>query len=303
MVSNSSVNAAWKSYTPDLSVLLRSKPGLYQGRSLDDRNPATIEALMPLWQWAYDHYFWVQSDGWEKVPAGQVLIVGSHNGGIAAPDMHMAIYDWMRHFGPQRPVYGLMHRYIWDILPGFSQIATQVGALRAESRLALAAFQRGASVLVYPGGGQDVFRPHHQRNQICFAGRTGFIKLALRVGVPIVPLISWGAHDTLFVFGNFYEEAKAFHQKLGLPWLVDNIDPEIFPIYFGLPWGLTIGPLPNLPWPHPMRLRMCEPIVFERTGRAAATDAAYVQQCCDRVYQAMQSELTQLAAEAESATR
>ncbi|WP_353259025.1 lysophospholipid acyltransferase family protein [Prochlorothrix hollandica] len=272
----------------------------FQGYSLDDRDPAVIEALMPYWQWAYDHYFQAQSDGWHQIPDGQVLLVGSHNGGLAAPDMHLSIYQWMRHFGPDRLTYGLMHPHMWTALPHFAQLATQVGAIRATSRLALAAFQRGASVLVYPGGGQDVFRPHHQRDQIYFAGRTGFIKLALRTEVPIVPVVSWGAHDTLFVLGDFYEQAKEWHQRLGLPWFFFGIDPETFPIYVGLPWGLALGPLPNIPWCHPIRIRVGQPITFSRYGRDAACDLDYVAECCDRVRQAMQQDLTALAIAAQA---
>jgi 1-acyl-sn-glycerol-3-phosphate acyltransferase len=276
-----------------LSVLWNPQRDRYQGYSLDERDPATIAAMMPFWEWSYRHYFRVESDGWEHIPPDQVLLVGSHNGGLAAPDMHMAIYDWMRRFGTDRLTYGLMHPLMWRVLPPIAQLATQVGAIRANSRMALAAFRRGASVLVYPGGGQDVFRPHTDRQKIYFAGRTGFIKLALRVGVPIVPVVSWGAHDTLFVLGNFYEQMQTLH-RWGMPWVFD-LDPEVFPVYFGLPWGVALGPWPNIPWPVPMRLRVGRAIVFDRVGREAACDQAYVDACCDRVRCQMQQDLDDLA--------
>ncbi|MGB6017079.1 MAG: glycerol acyltransferase, partial [Nodosilinea sp.] len=70
------------------------------GWSLDRRDPHFIKAFQPLWGWFYEHYFQVQTEGWEQIPAGQVMLVGSHNGGLAAPDMFMMIYDWVRRFGP-----------------------------------------------------------------------------------------------------------------------------------------------------------------------------------------------------------
>ena len=264
----------------------RNRPGW----SLEERDPEVIELLLDQWEWIYRYYFRVTTDGWHHIPAeGQVLLVGSHNGGLAAPDMVMMMYDWFRRFGTQRPVYGLMHPMIWKLNWDLAQLAVKTGAIAAHPKMAIAALNSGASLLVYPGGAQDVFRPYYLRNKIHLAGRKGFIKLALRYQVPIIPLISVGAHDTLFVLEDCYEQAKKLHEW-GMPWLFDS-DPEVFPIYFGLPWGLAIGPLPNIPLPMPIHTRVCAPIVFERYGREAAGDRHYVDACYDQVCNQMQLEL------------
>lgn len=270
----------------------------YQGWSLDERDRTTIESLLPFYDWVYHHYFQVETSGWQHVPAEPVLFVGSHNGGLAAPDMHMLIYDWYRRFGYDRPVYGLMHPAIWEVFPPLAQTAVKCGAVRAHPKMAIAALRRGASVLVYPGGAQDTFRPYAMRDRIYFAERKGFIKLALREEVPIVPTISWGAHDTLFVLQDCYAQAKQLH-ALGLPWLF-NIDPEVFPIYVGFPWGLSIGPLPNLPWPHKIYTQICPPIRFERYGRKVLADEDYIDDCYRQVVQQMQAALDELVANVRS---
>nr|MDJ0682146.1 glycerol acyltransferase [Xenococcaceae cyanobacterium MO_167.B52] len=123
----------------------------------------------------------------------------------------------------------------------------------------------------------------------------GFIKLALRQKVPIIPIISTGAHDTLIVLADFYEQAQQLH-RWGMPWLL-NLDPQVFPIYLGLPWGLAIGPLPNIPLPVPIRLRVCPPICFEKYGKKAASDRDYVASCYQLVVSQMQQELDNLIAE------
>jgi 1-acyl-sn-glycerol-3-phosphate acyltransferase len=269
------------------------------GWSLDEREPQTIESLLSIGAWLYDYYFPVTSDGWQHVPQeGAALFVGSHNGGLAAPDMVMAMVDWFRRFGTDRLAYGLMHPTVWQAYPGLAQLAVKFGAIQAHPKMAIAALQRGASVLVYPGGAQDTFRPHSQRHQIQLWGRKGFIKLALREEVPIIPIISTGAHDTLLVLGDFYQQVKQLHEW-GMPWLL-GIDPEVFPIYLGLPWGLAVGPLPNIPLPIPIYLRVCPPIVFERYGREAASDRDYVDACYARVCQEMQEALDRLASAARS---
>ncbi|MEG3987387.1 lysophospholipid acyltransferase family protein [Microcoleus sp. Pol7_A1] len=266
----------------------------FDGLSLDDRNPDFIQLLLPIWEWLYRYYFRVQSDGWHHVPAsGKMLVVGSHNGGIAAPDMFMFLYEWFRRYGTERLAYGLMHPTVWQVSPDVASMAVQCGALKAHPKMAIAALRKNAPVLVYPGGAQDVFRPHHLRDRIYFAGRKGFIKLALREEVPIVPIISHGAHDTLIVLADLYEQAKQLHE-LGMPWLF-GIDPVVLPVYLGLPWGLSIGPLPNLPLPVQIRTRVCEPIVFERYGSEAARDRDYVDACFERVTAQMQEQLDCLA--------
>jgi 1-acyl-sn-glycerol-3-phosphate acyltransferase len=263
---------------------------------LEARDPQFIESCMPYWEWLYRYYFRVTTDGWHHIPSqGRVLLVGSHNGGLAAPDTHMMMYDWFRRFGAQRSAYGLMHPSAWRTNSRLTQqLVGKLGAIPANPQMAIAALHKGASLLVYPGGAQDLFRPYSQRHKICFAERKGFIKLALREKVPIIPLISNGAHETLVVLGDCYELVEQLHQW-GMP-RMSEIDFGVFPIYLGLPWGLAIGPLPHLPLPIPMHTRVCAPIIFEKYGREAARDRAYVDACYDLVVAQMQQELDRLVA-------
>ncbi|MEM6255200.1 MAG: lysophospholipid acyltransferase family protein [Cyanobacteria bacterium P01_D01_bin.156] len=261
--------------------------------ALAKRDPKVIAALLPKWEWFYEHYFRTSTDGWHHIPKQQTLFVASHNGGLAAPDLVMLMVDWFRRFGYDRDMYGLMHAKIWQVNPGLAELAAQCGAIPAHPKFAIAALQKGADVLVFPGGAQDVFRPHRQRHQIQLMGRTGFIKLALRENVPIIPVVSLGAHDTFIVLDNCYDQAKWLNQQGLLPWVL-GIDPEVFPIYLGLPWGLAIGPIPHIPWPQQIHTRVCSPITFEQSGRQAANDKHYVQQCYDQVVAHMQTNLDQL---------
>lgn len=266
------------------------------GWSLDDRNPQVIEQLLPFFSWFYRYYFRVQTDGWEHIPAqGKLLLIGSHNGGLAAPDLVMTAYDWFQRFGAERPTYALMDPKIWKVFPGLARLATQVGAIHPHPHMAIAALRRNATVLIYPGGSQDVFRPHSLRHTIHFGGHQGFIKLALQEEVPIVPVISDGAHSTLIVLADLYPLLKFLHQQ-GMPWLF-GVDPEVFPIYLGLPWGVAIGPLPNIPLPVAIHTRICPPIVFERYGHDAAHDREYVHDCYQQVCNSMQAELDRLVQE------
>lgn len=124
----------------------------YFGWSLTQRDPDTIRQLMPFWEFLYKYYFRVETSGWENIPEGQVLLVGSHNGGLAAPDMVMMMYDWFRYFGTNRLAYGLMHPIAWTAYRGLTTLAAKTGAIRANPKMAIAAIEKGANILVYPGG-------------------------------------------------------------------------------------------------------------------------------------------------------
>lgn len=271
-----------------------------KGWSLAERDPRVIEQLMPWWEWLYRYYFRVSTDGWEHVCAvDQALYVGSHNGGMVAPDMFMTMVDWFWRFGPNRPIYGLMHPKVWQVMPVLARLAVQGGAVQAHPKMAIAALRSGASVLVYPGGIQDVFRPYQHRHNIHLNGRQGFIKLALREAVPIIPVISCGAHETFIVLTDIYPQLQALQQQLGIPWPF-GIDPEVCPIYLGLPWGVAVGPLPHIPVPVPIHTRICPPIMFERYGADAAKDEDYVKSCYAKVRHQMQLALDTLVKELEA---
>jgi 1-acyl-sn-glycerol-3-phosphate acyltransferase len=257
-------------------------------------DPQLIQFLTPLWAWAHRHYFQVSSEGWEHVPAqGPVLFIGSHNGGLAAPDMHMAIHEWYQRQGLERPIRGLAHPKLWRVYPLLAHLAAGVGAIPAHPRLARAALARGSSLLIYPGGAEEACRPHRQRDRVDLQGRTGFLRLALEFDLPLLPVVSWGSHDTLLILEDLYPLARALQRRGWLRWPL-GIDPEVLPLYLGLPWGLMLGPIPNLPLPAPIRLSIGAPIQLERRGVDASRDRGYVQACSQLVEATMQCQLDQL---------
>ncbi len=261
---------------------------------LAQRDPESLRSLLPVFAPLYHLYFRVQTEGWENIPdQGSFLLIGSHNGGLASPDLSMFLYDWLRRFGADRPVYGLMQREAFSSRQTLTSV-TRMGAVPAVPSIAIAALRRGAPVLIYPGGVDDLFRPYSKRHQIEFAGRKGFVKLAIRENVPIIPLVSVGAHETLIVL----TDCKELMTFLGEVGIVDGTSPlnRVFPIYLGLPWGLGVGFAPNLPFPTQIYTRVCPPIYFPRSGREALRDRTYVEACYQEVYHKMQGCLDDLVA-------
>jgi len=175
-------------------------------------------------------------------------------------------------------------------LPGVRDPLTKFGALEAGWEAAEAALREGGIVVVYPGGDHEAFRPWNVRNQIDFDGRTGFIKLALRTGVPIVPAVTHGVQDSIMVLSRGEKLATV------MPHLRRR-RLKVMPIMVGMPWGLSFG-LPTLPLPSKATVQLGPPIdLTTENGAAAANDEPYVKACYERVTGSMQSTLDKLASE------
>lgn len=198
-------------------------------------------------------YFGLDVQGMENIPEPPVMIVSNHSGGTTIPDVWGFGVAWYNHFGTSRPIHPLAHEIILSTrLTG--KFFGRHGVLRASRTIGaevLTEFKR--DLMVMPGGDRDTWRPYSKRYQVCFAGRTGYARLALKTGVPIVPVANAGAHETLIVLTDGQRMAK----RLGLHKLARA---SIFPVHLSFPWGLTIGPWPHLPTPVTLRYRIGKPI-------------------------------------------
>ena len=163
----------------------------------------------------------------------------------------------------------------------------QRGVLRGEFDLGFEALREWRrDVLVMPGGDQDTWRPYKDRYRVCFGGRTGYARLALRAGVPIVPIANAGAHETLIVLSRGRRLAKALN-------LQQLARASIFPIHLSLPWGLAFGPWPHIPWPTRLRYRVGEPIQASPL-EGSEPSAAEIEAHDAKVQKAMQGLLDEL---------
>jgi 1-acyl-sn-glycerol-3-phosphate acyltransferase len=259
--------------------------------SLDDRDPEWIESQLRWLQPLADIYFRGEVRDIERIPAsGPVLVVGNHSGGLATPDTWVFMVNFMRHFGTARESYALAHNVVMG-LPLIGTWLRRVGTLPAHPDCARSALRRGASVLVYPGGDEDVFRPWSARNQIRLAGRTGFIRLALQERVPVQPVVSIGGHETVFVAS----DGRRLARILGL----ERFRLKALPLMVGPPWGISPGDF-LLHWPLPAKItvQVGEAIDFQaRFGELDPRDPEVIWACYHYVERRMQSILDTLAAE------
>ena len=252
------------------------------------RDPELVRLVDDLWRVLARRYFRAQIEGLEHVPArGPVLLVGNHSGGFLPTEgflTSLAIHD---RFGLDRAVYALAHDFLFED-DTLRRYAARTGMLRAGYASAHHAFRAGACVLVYPGSDLDTFRPFRDRYRVVLGGRTGFLRLALRERVPIVPVVSAGNHEQFIVLARGDRLARLVHAHR---WA----RTEVLPLVLSLPWGLTSGFVPYLPLPAQTTVSFLPAIEWPEVPASAAGDPEVLARCYLEVETAMQRELDRLA--------
>ena len=260
--------------------------GLNHGDDLEEWDPVHIRRTLALERKVFSTYFRADVRGLDHIPAeGPVLLVGNHSGGLLIADTFVFTMEFYAHFGPERRFHQLAHD-LAARLPTTGALR-RYGTVAASHDNARAAFAKGAAVLVYPGGDYETFRPSWQGDELQFAGRRGFVKLALSEGVPIVPVVSIGGQETAL----FLSRGERLARLLQLHRLARL---KVLPISLGPPLGINVLDLPGrIPLPAKVTVEVLPPIdLRERFGEQPDTDEVY-----DNVTSDMQRTLEDLAEE------
>ena len=252
---------------------------------LELRDPEYIRRTLPALRAMADVYFRAEVRGLENIPAsGPVLLVGNHSGGTLIADTFVfgqAFYD---HFGADRVFHQLAHDLVFKV-PGVRAALTPYGTVPASPQNMRRALARDAALLVYPGGDHETYRATWHSAEIDFAHRTGFVRLALELGVPIVPVVAIGGQETALFLGQGERIARLLH-------LHRLLRVDVAPVQIAPPLGVTLFDLPGrIPLPAKITVEVLPLIDLEtELGADADPDDAY-----ELVTGRMQDVLDQLA--------
>ncbi|HEY5187655.1 MAG TPA: lysophospholipid acyltransferase family protein [Solirubrobacteraceae bacterium] len=253
---------------------------------LDERDPDFIRERLPLMWLMASLWYRGEVRGLGNIPEeGPVLLVGNHSGGNMTPDTIVFTLAFNTYFGVERHFYQLAHNLVLA-MPGLGSLR-KFGTVAASPENASTALESGAALLVYPGGDYEVHRPSWQRNRVDFDGRKGFIRLALKHDVPIVPVVSIGGQETALFLTRGERLAKLF--------ALDRLFRlKVLPISIGLPWGLNVGDmLGHIPLPAKITIETLPPIDLRTEfGPDPNLDDIY-----DHLIRLMQDTLDALASE------
>jgi 1-acyl-sn-glycerol-3-phosphate acyltransferase len=253
---------------------------------LDERDPDYIREQLPL-MWLFAS-LWYRGEvrGLGNIPdEGPVLLVGNHSGGNMTPDTLVFTLAFNTYFGVERPFFQLAHNLVLS-MPWLGALR-RFGTVAASHSNAKQALEAGAALLVYPGGDSEVHRPIWDRNRVDFAGRKGFIRLALDAGVPVVPVVSIGGQETAL----FLSRGERLARLLALDRMFRL---KVLPISLALPWGVNVGDmLGHIPLPAKLTIETLPAIDLEAEfGPDPDVDEIY-----DHLMRLMQDTLDALAAE------
>ena len=186
-------------------------------------------------------------------PPGAALIVGYH-GRPVAYDMCMlsALLNDRLGYLP----HAVLHR-AFD-LPLLSAVASGLGCVTGDDPRLGAVLERGEHLIVLPGGTREAHRGPGQRYSVSWGRRWGYLRLAIRHRLPIVPVAAAGVDELYLGLINGHRWAR----RLGLP--------KALPLWLGL------GPLGLWPWSPPFPARILQlvgaPILATASGAVAPDD-------------------------------
>jgi 1-acyl-sn-glycerol-3-phosphate acyltransferase len=264
------------------------EPGL-DASDPGNRDPAFIRRVVPFLDAITTPYFRPEFEGIEHLPArGPFIAVANHNGGPMLADLWALFAFWVRTRGTDIPVYVMVHDFAFQVRIA-GNFFLRLGGLRASLENAEKVLAMGGGLLVYPGGELDCFRSFWQRNRVNLQGRTGFARLALEHGVPIVPIVNVGGHEVYCTLSS----GRGLARWSGLERLTRV---KALPLTLGLPWGLWLtGFVPFLPLPAKFVYRVGEPVRVRRDPERAG-DPDAVRRIYRQVMGAMQDMVDDIAA-------
>jgi 1-acyl-sn-glycerol-3-phosphate acyltransferase len=260
--------------------------GQVESAAASQRDPEFLEQGLPFLD-SVLRYFDAEVQGFENIPdGGPMLLVGNHSGGTLVPDTSVFVASWYRARGVESPLVALAFDAVFGV-PLLGSAARRAGAVPANPENASEALSAGSAVLVYPGGDHDAYRPWTDRNRIDFGGRKGFVRLALREGVPVIPVVSHGAHESVVVIAR----GDSMKGTIGF----DRLRTTVMPLVLQLPWGLSLPFVPGIPMPVKISLQVCPPLDWSQLGPEASADPFVVDRCYDEITGVMQDTLDRLA--------
>ena len=227
------------------------------------RSESTRAMARRLYGPLYRQLFRVEWEGLEKIPTdGGALLVANHAGAIPsdAPVIMHGIEEEL-----QRPVYGLAD-HIFKAMPFVGTMWARAGGVAAHPENAYRLLREQQQlVLVFPEGTKGPGKLYRERYQLRRFGRGGFVEIAMRAGVPVIPIAVVGAEESMPIL---YKN-NALAKMLGAPYV---------PVTANM---LLLGPLGLAMYlPAKFKLRVLDPVHFdvppdqERYSRSRIMDEA-----------------------------
>jgi 1-acyl-sn-glycerol-3-phosphate acyltransferase len=241
------------------------------------------ELARTLYDPIYSKWFRAEWEGLEKIPTdGGALIVANHAGAIPS-DAPVIMHGIEKEL--DRPVYGLAD-HMFKAMPVVGVLWSRVGGVVAHPDNAYRLLREQQQlVLVFPEGSKGPGKHYGERYRLRRFGRGGFVEIAMRAGVPVVPIAVVGAEESMPIVWKSSTLAK----MIGVPY---------FPITANM---VAFGPLGTLAYfPAKFRLRVLDPVHFDVAPDQPRYSRSRVMDESEQIREMIQSALFDMLRERRS---
>jgi 1-acyl-sn-glycerol-3-phosphate acyltransferase len=211
----------------------------------------------------YKYWFRAEWEGLEHIPReGGALLVANHAGAIPA-DAPVIMHGIEQEL--HRPVYGLAEN-LFRAIPVVGTMWSRLGGVAAHPDNAFRLLHDDHQlVLVFPEGTKGTGKTYRDRYKLHRFGRAGFVEIAMRSGVPVIPIAVVGNEEAMPIMF----KSRRVAALLNIPYA---------PVTANM---LAFGPLgAGIYLPAKFRIRVLPPVHFgvtsdqERYPRAQVMDEA-----------------------------
>ena len=204
----------------------------------------SLASVMTFARLVYRYYFRAECHGIENLPAsGRVVLVSNHSGQLPFDALVIGSACFLE--PPQPRLVRAMVEFFVPTVPFASYLFARWGQITGTPENCRRLLAADEAVLVFPEGARGISKPFSKRYQLADFG-SGFMRLALEAGAPIVPIAVIGAE----------EQAPAMNMKLlaklfGVPsfpivpyppFVAAVPLPVKYHLYFGEPMRFTGDP-------------------------------------------------------------
>src|SRR5687768_14590602 len=195
----------------------------------------------------YRNWFRVEWEGLEKIPKdGGALLIANHAAAVPS-DAPVIMHGVEEELG--RPVYGLAD-HLFKSVPVVGTLWARSGGVVAHPENAYRLLREQQQlVLVFPEGEKGPGKTYQERYRLRRFGRGGFVEIAMRAGVPVVPIAVVGAEESMPIVFRLPTLAR----MAGLPYLPITANQLVF--------GPMLGLLAY--FPAKFKLRVLDPVTFD----------------------------------------
>jgi len=221
----------------------------------------------------YRRWFRAEWEGLEHIPReGGALLVANHAGAIPS-DAPVIIHGVESELG--RPVYGLAEN-LFRAIPVVGTLWSRTGGVPAHPDNAFRLLHDEQQlVLVFPEGTKATGKLFAERYRLRRFGRGGFVEIAMRAGVPIVPIAVIGNEEAMPILA----KSKGLAKALNVPYAPLTANMFVF------------GPLGGLvmPLPAKFRLRVLPPVHFDVATNQDRYNRSVVMEQSDAIRTTLQN--------------